>query len=303
MFENSLRWLLPMLLLLALPAVAQQQPAAPKPTPTQQRSTPPRKPARRPVARPKTTKPTPKPVAPKLEHAVVISVSDTIKHRFVVPQVQMANAAVAARINLGLTDAALGEDLEDVPQPLTAQAAIDQAHVEFEAGKSGFTESRYEVLYNDHNLLSVECISEYLGAYPSTVRRHATFDLRTGRLLEVRDLVADTASLRQRWQESINRRVTEHLRTLPNEYPQLTTDSVMLADVKQRLYWNDSLKAVELLPEEPRFYDFALTPFGLMLYYDFGFPHVIQALQPELNYQFLYANLKPWLKPKGPLDF
>lgn len=300
--KKSLRWLLPLLLLLVWSAQAQQRPAALKPA-TQQRPTTPKKPARRPAARSKPAKPTPKPVAPKLEHAVVISVSDTIKHRFIVPQVQMANTAVAARINLGLTDAALGEDLDDVPQPLTAEAAIAQAHTEFEAGKSGFTESRYEVLYNDHNLLSVECISEYLGAYPSTVRRHATFDLRTGRLLEVRDLIADTAALRQRWQQSINRRVTEHLQTLPNEYPQLTTDPKLLADVKQRLYWSDSLNAVELLPEEPRFYDFALTPFGLMLYYDFGFPHVIQALQPELDYQFLYADLKPWLKPKGPLEF
>ncbi|MBO0358915.1 hypothetical protein J0X19_13235 [Hymenobacter sp. BT186] len=302
MYKKSLRWLLP-LLLLVWAAEAQQRPVAPKPAAVQQRPATPKKPVRRPAVRPKTTKPAPKPVAPKLEQAVVVSVSDTIKRRFIVPQVQMANAAVAARINLGLADAALGEDLEDVPQPLTALAAIEQAHIEFEAGKSGFTESRYEVLYNDHNLLSVECISEYLGAYPSTVRRHATFDLRTGRLLEVRDLIADTVALRQRWQQSINRRVTEHLRTLPNEYPQLTTDSVLLADVKQRLYWNDSLHAVELLPEEPRFYDFALTPFGLMLYYDFGFPHVIQALQPDLNYQFLYADLKPWLKPKGPLEF
>jgi len=296
MFNNYLRWLLPVLLLLALPAPAQQKPASPKPV------------APRPAVRPKpakrvAAKPAPKPIVPKLERAVVISVSDTIKGRFVVPQVQMANMAVAARINLELADAALGEDLDEVPQPLTALAAIEQAHAEFAIGKSGFTTSRYEVLYNDHNLLSVECISDYQGAYPSTVRRHATFDLRTGRLLEVRDLVADTVALRQRWQQSINRRVTEHLRTLPNEYPQITTDTKLLADVKQRLYWNDSLGAVELLPEEPRFYDFALTPFGLMLYYDFGFPYVIQALQPDLDYQFSYVDLKSWLKPKGPLDF
>jgi hypothetical protein len=302
MHKKSLRWLLP-LLLLVWSAQAQQRPATPKPAPTLQRSVYPKKPIRRATVRSKSAKPTPKPTAIKLERAVVLSVSDTVRRRFIVPQVEMANAAVAARINLGLTDAALGEDLDDVPTPLTALAAIAQAHVEYEAGKSGFTEARYEVLYNDHNLLSVECISEYQGAYPSTVRRHATFDLRTGRLLEVRDLVADTAALRQRWQQSINRRVTEHLRTLPNEFPQLTADSVLLADVKQRLYWNDSLKAVELLPEEPRFYDFALTPFGLMLYYDFGFPHVIQALQPELNYQFNYGDIKQWLKPKGPLDF
>jgi hypothetical protein len=233
----------------------------------------------------------------------VVSVSDTAKGRFVVPQVQLPDAAVAARINLGLTDAALGEDLDEVPQPLTASAAIEQAHVEFAAAKSGFTESRYEVLYNDHGLLSVEFTSEYKGAYASSVKRHATFDLRTGRLLEVRDLVADTLALQQRWQQSINRRVAEHLSALPKNFPQIEADTNLLADVKHRLYWNDSTSMVELQAGEPRFYDFAVTSFGLMLYYDFGFPHIIEALQPDPDYQFTYADIKLWLKPKGPLSF
>ncbi|UOG76889.1 hypothetical protein MTX78_09880 [Hymenobacter tibetensis] len=229
--------------------------------------------------------------------------SDTVKGRFIVPQVQLSDAAVAARINLGLTDAALGEDLDGVPQPLTASSAIEQAHIEFEAGKSGFSESRYEVLYNDHGLLSVEFTSEYKGAYQSSVKRHATFDLRTGRLLEVRDMVADTTALQQRWQQSINRRVTDHLNSLPKEYPQIETDTNLLADVKHRLYWNDSTKVVELQAGEPRFYDFAINSFGLMLYYDFGFPHVMEPLQPDTDYQFTYADIRLWLKPRGPLSF
>lgn len=311
MVNRYLLGLLPALFLMATFAQAQQSsPLLPVPTRPSVSPKVPRAPkpaskatARRPATKSKALKPVAKPAVEKIEKAVIVSVSDTVKGRFFVPQVQLPDAATAARINLGLADAALGEDLEDVPQPLTVGTAIQQAHTEYEGKKSDFTQSRYEVLYNNHGLLSVEFTSEYMGAYPSTVKRHATFDLRTGRLLAVRDLVADTLALQQRWQQSINRRVTEHLRTLPQEYPQLETDTNLLTDVKHRLYWNDSTSTVELQAGEPRLYDFAVTSFGLVLYYDFGFPHVIEALQPDSDYQLTYADIKAWLKPKGPLSF
>lgn len=311
MVNRYLLGLLPALLLMTALAQAQQQnpliPVLTRPS-VSPRITPASKPAsqattRRPASKSKKTKVAAKPAVVKIERAVVVSVSDTIKGRFIVPQVQLPDAVAAARINLGLVDAALGEDLENVPQPLIVSTAIEQAHAEFESKKNDFTESRYEVLYNDHGLLSVEFTSVYGGTYSSTVKRHATFDLRSGRLLEVRDVVADTLALQQRWQQSINRRVTEHLRALPKEYPQIETDTNLLTDVKHRLYWNDSTSTVELQDGEPRFYDFAITSFGLVLYYDFGFPHVIEALQPDSDYQLTYADIKQWLKPKGPLSF
>jgi hypothetical protein len=287
MSETCLRWLLPVLLLLTTVMQAQRlSPSTPAP--------------RQLAISAKNKKPAP--AAPQPLQAVVVSVSDTVDGRFVVPQVRLPNAVVSDRINRGLVDVSLGEDLEAIPSPLTALAGVRQAQAEYQAkSRRGFVGARYEVLYNDYGLLSVEFKADYLGAHPSSTVRHATFDLRTGRLLEVRDLVADTLALRSRWLQSINRRIANHLRKLPAEYPQMDAD--LLADVRRRLYWNDSTQTVQLEGDDPRFYDFALTPFGLMLYYDFGFPHVIEALQPDSDYLFSYAMLAPWLKPKGPLDF
>ena len=311
MFKKYAWWLLSILVLLALSARA-QRPATRK-TAIQAprlatRKTAGRTAVQQPVAsktavrRPTTSVKPSKPVVAPLVKALVISVSDTSNGRFVVPQVALPDTAVAVRINLGLADAALGEDLETLPYPLTARAAIQQAHVELEAnGQSGFTDSRYEVLYNDHNLLSVEFTSDFKAPYPFLVKRHATFDLRTGRLLEVRDLLADTLALRQRWQDSISRRVAEYLRALPARHPEASAE--LLAEVQQRLHWNDSTNTVQLEADDPRLYDFALTPAGLMLYYDFGFPHTMQVLQPSPDYLFSFAELKIWLKPKGLLGF
>ncbi|WBA42741.1 hypothetical protein [Hymenobacter canadensis] len=285
MLHTYLRWLLPALLLTTAPALAQRTAAQTKKN---------RALARRPAKKPALVAASPQ--------ALIVSVGDTGKSMFVVPQVQLTIPAAAARINQYMIDAALGEDLEVLPDTLTAASGIRQALAEYETnGQSGFVRASYEVLYNDHFLLSMEFTAEYMGAYPSSSVRHATFDLRTGRLLQVRDLLADTLALRQRWQQSINRRIGAHLAALPASYPEL--DTAMLADVRQRLHWNDSTRTATLEANDPRFYDFALTPFGLTLYYDFGFPHVIQALQPESDYLFPYADLKAWLKPKGPLEF
>ncbi|MBC6699559.1 hypothetical protein [Hymenobacter sp. BT190] len=290
MLQTYLRWLLPALLLMATPAPAQRA-ARPQSRPARAASPrPAAQSAKAPVA------------VPASPQALIVSVGDTGKSAFVVPQVQLPDATAAARINQYLVDAALGEDLELLPQPLTAASGIRQALAEYAANEqSGFVGTSYEVLYNDNYLLSVALTAEYLTAYPSSVTRHATFDLHTGRLLQVRDLLADTLALRQRWQQSINRRIGAHLAALPTNYPEL--DAEMLADVRQRLHWNDSTRTATLEANDPRFYDFALTPFGLTLYYDFGFPHVVQALQPEADYLFPYAELSAWLKPKGPLDF
>lgn len=289
--NSCVRWLLSALLLVGVAPVAAygQLPARARPAP--------RKAAPKPKPRPAPAGRVAKP-----DYARIVSVRDSSSPGFVVPQVLLTDTVVAARINLVLVEAALAEDLQAVPQPLTARAAIRQAQLELAASSnSGLVGARYEVLYNTHHLLSVETTAEYLGAYPFSFTRHATFDLRTGQLLQVRDLVADTLALRQRWQQSINRRVAAHLRALPTDYPLLDAD--MLTDVQRRLFWTDSTATVQLDAEEPRFYDFALTPFGLVLYYDFGFPHLMQALQPDTDYLFSYADLKLWLKPKGALAF
>ena len=45
--------------------------------------------------------------------------------------------------------------------------------------------------------------------------------------------------------------------------------------------------------------DFEVAKEGLVFLYDAGFPHVIQALQPDGRYSFTYKELKPFLKPDG----
>ena len=47
------------------------------------------------------------------------------------------------------------------------------------------------------------------------------------------------------------------------------------------------------------FGDFSVTDSGVMFYYDYGFPHVIQALQPSGEFVLSWAELKPYIRPAG----
>jgi hypothetical protein len=47
--------------------------------------------------------------------------------------------------------------------------------------------------------------------------------------------------------------------------------------------------------------DFSVGDKGVTFLYDAGYPHVIKAFEPDGQYFFSYAELKPYIKPNGPL--
>jgi hypothetical protein len=47
------------------------------------------------------------------------------------------------------------------------------------------------------------------------------------------------------------------------------------------------------------FKDFSVADKGVTIFYDAGFPHVIQALQPVGRYFFTWAQVKPFVRHEG----
>jgi hypothetical protein len=84
---------------------------------------------------------------------------------------------------------------------------------------------------------------------------------------------------------------------------------------KQAAEVEKSLKQIESDPANKEYLDFdffentnftvenlekfAVSDKGVTFIYDYGFPHVIFALQPEGRYFFSWAQLKPFIKPGG----
>lgn len=153
------------------------------------------------------------------------------------------------------------------------------------------SEFGYVVNHNSNYLLDITFTQDGSGAYPDTHSKHFLINLRDGSLVKAADafesvrlpeLVALIDRKLQLELEQIEKENTD-----PNEAP----------DEKAA-----RLEAQEVLKFEVKdLDDFSVGTKGITFLYDAGFPHVIQASEPQGRYFFSYSELKPFIKPDGPL--
>ncbi|MBD2767892.1 hypothetical protein IC235_08295 [Hymenobacter sp. BT664] len=223
------------------------------------------------------------------------------------PQVQLANAAVARRINRCLVRLVLSEETDStlsISQQLrqAARACCYDAEngLGWNTAGHGLTACNYSVLLNQRGLLSLQYAQEFTGAYSWEQESYVTFDLRTGRRLALADLVADSpAQLRRRMHNAITRRFGEALAEMAVDQE----ESADVAMVAEHFCWDWSTKRVRFESDpgpagedraaEPDLESFALTPHELRLYYGRLLPHVIQNYEPDNTYHFPYARVQP----------
>ncbi|MBJ6109376.1 hypothetical protein JAO73_10150 [Hymenobacter sp. BT523] len=227
-------------------------------------------------------------------------------NRFNVPQVQLGDAAVAARINRRLVALVLGGETNPA---LSVRQQLRQAErtccydgengLGWNTAGQGLTGCDYTVLLNQQGLLSIEYSQEFTGAYTWEQARHATFDLRTGRQLALADLVADPpAQLTRRMHGAISRRLGETMAELRD-----AGDSTDFEIVAENFHWDETAKRVrfqsdpgpaeEARASEPDLESFALTPTELRLYYERMLPHVLLNLEADNTYRFPYSRVQP----------
>lgn len=229
---------------------------------------------------------------------------------FTVPQVKLADAAVARRINRTLLRLVVGAHADNIDSLGTARQQLRQADraSRYDAAEKvsrnygrGLVGADYNVLLNQDSLLSFGFTLEFVGAYPMQETGYVTFDLRTGRPLRLADVVADEpAQLTLRTEGAINRRMGETLA----EIVATINDSAEVADLTERFYWNKATRRVSFeraaRPDGApgvALDEIALTPRALLLFYRFELPHVMQNFEPDDTYRFPCMRVRPW----GPL--
>ena len=233
--------------------------------------------------------------------------------RFRVPQVRLADAAVARRINGfllrqfrdGVYDAV---DSTASPQRQVRQAArlccYDEETKTWWVGGQGVTETGYTVLLNQNYVLSLGFSSSYNGL-EQPGGTHFTFDLRTGRVLALADLVADPpAQLGRRLQAAISRRLRDNIAQAVTD----GNDSASIARMAwlyqietwdttpQRAYALDMAGSDENDPNNAAFLrltDFALEPDALLLYHPIGMSRADFEFLPDDTYTFPYGRIRP----------
>ncbi|WP_345236215.1 hypothetical protein [Hymenobacter saemangeumensis] len=200
------------------------------------------------------------------------------------------------------SEARPGQSLRQRLRAAELECCYDAEAKRWMAAGSGLTGSSYAVLLNQQGLLSLAYTLESTGAYSWEAFRHVTFDLRTGRELQLFDLVAESPEqLEARMRGAINRRFGEALAKARTA----RVDSETLAYMTETLHWNQQAGRVRFGTEiedgasPPDFQDFALTPKQLLIFYSAGFHRLRPSGEPDATYRFPYTRLRlsPLLQP------
>ena len=153
-------------------------------------------------------------------------------------------------------------------------------------------EMSYAVNYNKNGVLDIALTMDGAGAYPDQSTRNLVVDLKTGEQVKFADAFKTDAL------DKFAPLVDAKLKTEVKEIIKSIDEDKSSGNTKED---NDSLKeqlnALSFTPES--FNEFSVSDKGVTIFYEAGFPHVIQALEPAGNYFFTWAEAKPFIKPDG----
>ena len=114
-------------------------------------------------------------------------------------------------------------------------------------------------------------------------------NLKTGGILKAADVfVGDKL---QALATLVNRKLQTELKQILKENSGTGSDAEDVRIIKE------SQEVLEFNSENLN--DFSVGPKGLTFWYDAGYPHAIQAFEPNGRYFFSYSELKPYIKRDG----
>ena len=149
----------------------------------------------------------------------------------------------------------------------------------------------YEVNYNQNYILDITFRQEGSGAYPDTHTKHFAINLKNGTVLK-----ASEAFIAQKLPALANL-VSAKFQA---ELKQILTDlAESQSDAEDIRIAKEAQEALQFKLSDID--DFSINDKGVTFLYDAGYPHAIQAFEPEGRYFFSYAELKPFIKRDGPL--
>lgn len=156
---------------------------------------------------------------------------------------------------------------------------------------SWLEEFDYVVNHNANSLLDVTFNQSGSGAYPDDQSKHFLISLKDGRVLKANDAFignrqANLATL-------VNAKLQTELKNILKELQESKSDPEDLRIA------GEAQEPLQFKIEDLD--NFSVGPKGVTFLYDAGYPHAIQAFEPNGKYFFSFAELKTYIKPEGPL--
>ena len=183
------------------------------------------------------------------------------------------------------------------PQVLRRVQSILQVKNVFDTSIAEYREDNwleefsYKVNYNKNNILDITFTQDGSGAYPDTQNRHFAIDLKNGNVIKATDgfVSGKLLQLRAMVDDKLQVELKQILQSLKDSKSD-PEDARIASEAQATLdYKLEDLDSFEVGAQ------------GITFLYDAGYPHVIQAFEPNGRYFFSYAELKTYIKRDGPL--
>jgi hypothetical protein len=146
-------------------------------------------------------------------------------------------------------------------------------------------EADYKVEYNKNGILGVELSMDGSAAYPSGMTRHVVVDTRTGTRQRAADVFTNLAGLSAKVRNMQKQEIAKAIVEIKKEQ---SSDDPPPDDL-----FKETIFGIKDLNE------FSVDDKGVTFHYDYGFPHVILAMQPEGEFRLSWTELRPFIKPGG----
>ena len=186
----------------------------------------------------------------------------------------------------GLSDPAV---LNRVRSLLQVKNIFDTSIEEYRAD-TWLEEFGYEVNYNKNYILDITFMQSGSAAYPDTQQKHLAINLKTGKLIKAADIFKSDS--------------LDNLAAIVDKKLQAEIRNILKEIEQNKDYDAEEKKSLPEMFENLKFEaknldEFTISDKGITFLYDAEFPHVVQALQPDGQYFFSYAELGSYLKHKG----
>lgn len=182
----------------------------------------------------------------------------------------------------GVSDPAVKKNLEDT----LSYWKNFEVNLEEELGEFyGVDSAEYDVGYNKNSILSIKLFMEVSGAYPSIMTQNLVVDLKTGKRVALTDAFTNMKELIVKIDKAKKANETQAIAELKKDNAE---DARSLQDMLKNN--NNSVNTLD---------EFSVSDEGVTFHFDYGFPHIIQALEPDGDYFFKWAELKPFIKQGG----
>jgi hypothetical protein len=155
------------------------------------------------------------------------------------------------------------------------------------------SELSYAINYNKNGVLDIALTQEGVGAYPDGSTVDLIIDLKTGEQVKFND--AFKSDSLAKFAEMVNAKLDVEKKEIIKS---IDKGDFGDADGKEA---DDSLKEQlnGLSFTAETFDQYSIDDKGVTIIYDAGFPHVIQAAQPDGRYFFTWKEVKPFIRRDG----